>query len=64
MVEPEECPFCHVSFKGDPIPEYHLKYFGNATHFLQGVIGIYSRESDRTVAWHCLACNKEWPRKD
>lgn len=26
------------------------------------LIGIYSRERDRTVAWKCPDCKKEWPR--
>ena len=61
--EPSECPYCDTDFTGAPIPKEQQWLFGNATHFLQGVVGVYSREKDATVAWRCLSCNAEWPRK-
>lgn len=56
----EQCPHCGVSLQGDPIPEPSQPMYG-ATHFSRK-IGIYSRETDRTVAWRCPDCEKEWPR--
>lgn len=58
---PDDCPHCGVSLIGDPIPEADRHFFGNATHFRRE-IGVYDRERDRTVAYRCPDCGKEWAR--
>jgi hypothetical protein len=56
------CPFCGVSFQGDPIPEgLRAEYYGGSTHYSR-LIAIYDRDRDRTVAWRCPDCHKEWDR--
>jgi hypothetical protein len=63
-VEPKTCPNCSADLNGSPIPDEYIKEgcYGDATHFSR-VIGIYSIEEDRTVAWRCPDCEHEWERK-
>lgn len=56
----ERCPACGASLRGSPIPVNQQESYG-ASHFSRK-IGIYSVESDRTVAWRCPDCGGEWPR--
>lgn len=55
------CPFCGVSLLGAEIPEQSREHYGGQTHFSR-VIGVYSQERDRTVAWRCPDCGKESER--
>jgi hypothetical protein len=63
MADPlcERCPGCEADLRGEPIPEEVREHYGNHTHFSRR-IGIYSRESDRTVRWRCPDCGHEWER--
>lgn len=56
----EQCPACHVSLQGDPIPAASQEMYG-ATHFSRK-IALYSRERDRTVAFKCPDCGHDWAR--
>lgn len=47
--------------QGSEIPEEMQHLYGGATHFSR-VIGIYSMDEDRTIAWQCPDCGQEWPR--
>jgi hypothetical protein len=47
--------------QGSGIPEEMQHLYGGATHFSR-VIGIYSMDEDRTIAWRCPDCGQEWPR--
>ena len=58
---PETCPHCHADLTGEPIPENIRASYG-ATHYTR-TIAIYPRERDRTVAWRCPDCGKEWKRE-
>jgi hypothetical protein len=60
-VYPETCPHCNASMQGSGIPEEMQHLYGGATHFSR-VIGIYSMDEDRTIAWRCPDCGQEWPR--
>lgn len=53
------CPHCHKSLQGEPIPEEDQPYF-NATHFeLQ--IGIEHPELyDGVWEWMCPFCQGKW----
>lgn len=57
----DNCPKCGASLLDKPIPEESRKLYGGKTHFRR-VIGIYSREQDRTVAWRCPDCGYEEAR--
>jgi len=59
----DECPKCHVSLKGEVIPEPQRELFGGAENFNRG-IAIYDREKDQTVGWQCPDCGYEWRRND
>lgn len=57
----DNCPHCGVTLIGSPIPE-DLKAtgaYGDKTHWRRE-IGIYSRETDRTVSYQCPDCGKGW----
>lgn len=56
--EPLNCPHCGVSLLGDPIPEENQKYYAG-THWKRE-IGIYDWGKDRTVAYQCPDCKKQW----
>lgn len=56
----EKCPNCSAELKGEPIPLPLQDAYGD-THFSRK-IGIYSVETDRTVAWKCPDCNHQWDR--
>jgi hypothetical protein len=51
----DTCPNCKANLVGEPIPEESREAYGGKTHFRR-VIGLYSRERDRTVAWRCPDC--------
>jgi predicted RNA-binding Zn-ribbon protein involved in translation (DUF1610 family) len=57
----ESCPACGADWRDEPIPENIRHHYGDRTHFSRR-IGIYDMGSDRTVAWRCPDCGKEWPR--
>jgi len=66
-----ECPHCGTSLVGTPIPTEHLDLYGASaicpdcgqpSHGSR-VIGLYSYNVDRTVAWRCPDCTKEWARQ-
>ena len=57
----DNCPNCGTSLLDKPIPEESRHMYGGKTHFRR-VIGIYSREQDRTVAWRCPDCDYEEAR--
>lgn len=59
------CPDCNADLQGDPIPQEYIDegcYGEGVTHFSR-IIGIYSVEQDRTIAWACPDCGHEWDRK-
>lgn len=58
----EYCPHCKADLVGDPIPENIRHHYAKPYYWLRK-IGIYSRELDRTVAWQCPDCLKQWDRK-
>lgn len=60
---PYECPLCQSDLTSDPIPEEWLDAYGGATHYSR-VMGLYSLERDRTIAYRCPDCNGEWDRID
>jgi Zn-finger nucleic acid-binding protein len=61
MYADDRCPKCKGDLKGAPIDKADRESYGNKTHFSR-VIGIYSREQDKTVAWRCPDCGFEEPR--
>lgn len=56
----EACPHCGVSMQGSKIPEKIRPLYGGPAHFSR-VIGIYSMDEDRTIAWKCPECDQRWP---
>jgi hypothetical protein len=58
---PEECPKCHKSMQGEPIPEKYLQHYGKKTHYSR-VIALYDRSKDRTTHWKCPDCGHVWER--
>jgi hypothetical protein len=58
---PRACPRCLADLTGEPIPEEHRRYFGNATHFSK-VLGGYDRNVDRVTGWLCPECGHHWSR--
>ncbi len=77
MSEHGHCPNCKVDLDGGSIWEHFFKEKGSeeeATRIaaMYGAtkekgqwgreIGIYSMETDRTVAWKCPDCGHEWER--
>jgi hypothetical protein len=59
MTPPEECPNCHASMRGLPIPEDLKPYYGNKEFFYR-VISIYDVNADRHGHWKCPDCQHEW----
>lgn len=55
------CPVCKTDLRGAEIAEENRELYGGKTHYSR-VIGIYSREQDRTVAWRCPDCELEVER--
>lgn len=58
----EACPKCQSNWQDKPIPEESQWLFGNSEWFSR-VIGIYSRDRDRTIAWQCPDCGACWDRE-
>lgn len=63
MSELNECPFCHVSWVGDPIPQEYIDegHYAEGSHWKRE-IAIYDIDQDRTVAWKCPDCQNETRR--
>jgi len=57
----ESCPKCEANWQDKPIPKESQWLFGNSKWFSR-VIGIYSRNQDRTIAWQCPDCGTCWDR--
>lgn len=54
------CPHCGVNLVGEPIPEqYRHHYAPETTHYMRQ-IGIYDERQDRTRAYECPDCEKQW----
>jgi hypothetical protein len=60
----ENCPVCKVSWQGEPIPQESIDkgFYDASSKFFSKVIGLYSREEDRTFAYCCPSCNITWDR--
>jgi transposase-like protein len=60
----ENCPVCKVSWQGEPIPQESIDngFYDASSKFFSKVIGLYSREEDRTFAYRCPSCNITWDR--
>jgi hypothetical protein len=56
---PEECPNCHASMRGQPIPEDMKKYYIEGLEFFSRVISVVDRDDGRH--WKCPDCQHEWP---
>jgi uncharacterized C2H2 Zn-finger protein len=56
------CPKCENLWHEHRIPKEHQALYGDA-QFFSRVIGIYSRDRDRTVAYQCPDCNACWDRE-
>lgn len=62
------CPECGTDWHDKAIPEHLLQegwygaWDGVTPRYYSRVIGIYDWNTDRTVAWRCPDCEKEWPR--
>ncbi len=54
------CPECDASWIGSPIPAAYREHHGKRTHYSR-IIGVTDMWLDRTVAWRCPDCGKEWP---
>lgn len=61
MSDLDTCPKCKANLQGEPIPEKDRKYYGTKTHFSR-LIGLYSRDLDRTTHWICPDCKHRWER--
>lgn len=61
-MEHQYCPHCNVDLTGEPIPEEYKEFYGNETHFSRK-ISIYDFCKDKTVAWQCPDCGKQWDIK-
>jgi hypothetical protein len=61
MIPPEECPNCHASMRGIPIPQ-EIKYLHDGQEFFYRVISIYDRNADRHDHWKCPDCQHEWDK--
>jgi uncharacterized C2H2 Zn-finger protein len=55
------CPNCESLWHDQLIPEESRHHFGNA-QFFSRVIGIYTRNRDRTIAYQCPDCSTCWDR--
>jgi len=56
------CPKCESLWHEKPIPKEDQPLYGYA-QFFSRVIGIYSRDRDRTIAYQCPDCNTCWDRE-
>jgi len=54
---PDECPHCHASLLGNPIPVEDQHLFGDKTHF-STAMGFYCMITDRTIYTYCPHCNQ------
>lgn len=66
MAESRYCPECNADLRGDQIPpeqadSYAGEYIDGKKYFSKW-IGIYDLYQDRTVAWMCPECKKEYKR--
>lgn len=49
------CPNCGAKWHTTEIPDHPGEFYSN-------LMGRYDLGRDRTVAWVCPSCQKEWPR--
>lgn len=78
MKSPTNCPHCGANLQGDLVYQTFLDkykdpvkakevaamYGATETEGRWGkAIGIYDNDLDRTVAYRCPECEKEWPRE-
>jgi uncharacterized C2H2 Zn-finger protein len=56
------CPKCESLWHETPIPKEQQDSYGYSKFFSR-IIGIYSRDRDRTVAYQCPDCNTCWDRE-
>ena len=57
----DRCPLCGADLDGGPIPERDRENYAPPYRWSRR-IGIYSIETDRTVAWMCPDCKGQWER--
>lgn len=55
-----ECPACHKSLVGKPIPRKLRAAYGYTHYKLE--IGLYDITRDRTTHWQCPWCKHMWER--
>ena len=78
MKIPLNCPHCGANLQGDLIYQTFLDKYKDPVKAKEvaamyeatetegrwsKVINIYDNDLDRTVAFRCPECEKEWPRK-
>jgi uncharacterized C2H2 Zn-finger protein len=56
------CPKCESLWHDQPIPQEYRALYGDS-RFFSRVIGIYSRDQDRTIAYQCPDCHTCWDRE-
>lgn len=56
---PSECPSCKSLLRYTAIVQHPT---GAKKETFSRAIGIYSIQTDRTVAYKCPDCDHEWPR--
>lgn len=59
MPAPMECPSCHVSLDGGPIPEDMQQHYSPPYRWSRAV-SVYSRDTDKHEHWMCPDCKHEW----
>lgn len=59
----DECPACHASMRGDPIPkEYAAFYAADATHYSRVIGREIPSLYDGVLYWQCPDCGHDWNR--
>lgn len=57
----KNCPECGASWVSSIIPEEIREYY-TPPYFFSRLIGIYSREQDRTIEYVCPDCDARFER--
>jgi DNA-directed RNA polymerase subunit RPC12/RpoP len=55
------CPECSANWVSSIIPKEQRKYY-SPPYFFSRLIGIYSREHDRTIEYVCPDCGARFDR--
>lgn len=60
--DPQNCPHCGYSLKGEAHPEGVGDYYGDTTHFNVALGCVVRGVYDGILYWVCPFCDRAWAR--